>query len=49
MKLKLLFFVMDFLTMVAYPIAFAHRGIRQVSKAIRVREPITRRFQNQGE
>jgi hypothetical protein len=33
MKLNLLFIVMDLLTLLAYPIVFAHGKIRQLSNA----------------
>ena len=33
MKLILLFFVMDFLTVLAYPIVFVYSKLRQFSKA----------------
>jgi hypothetical protein len=32
MKLNLLFFVMDLLTILAYPIVFLHGKLRQLSK-----------------
>jgi hypothetical protein len=39
MKLKLLFIVMDLLTILAYPIVFMHGKLRQFSKLKKV--PVT--------
>jgi hypothetical protein len=43
MKLILLFFVMDFVTILAYPIVFAYGRLRQFSKAriVSITGPVT--------